>query len=107
MKWVEIITLRSSARIDMQYMDALLSQIREFDNPKELVALKFYLHSVVETDLSIHIHWESDKESQGKSPLGLRFFSALKNLGLLNHSVWNETKALKTDHRVGRSADVR
>jgi len=32
---------------------------------------------------------------QSKSSLGLRLSSALKNLGLLNHSVWVETAALE------------
>jgi len=43
--------------------------------------------------LSIHIYWESEPGSQDKSPLGLRFSSALRDLGLLNHSVWVEKSA--------------
>ncbi len=59
---------------------------RPDDRKKHPVAVKIYHHSEVETDLSIHIHWESEKESQRKSSLGLRFSSALKSLGLVNHS---------------------
>jgi hypothetical protein len=95
MKWVEIISLRSPTNIDIPFVDELLKGISESDSstdtPGHLVEIRVYHHSIVETDLSIHIYWESEKESQRKSSLGLRFSSALKPLGLLNHSVWIET----------------
>jgi hypothetical protein len=97
MKWVEIITLRSPGNINMELLDELLKGVSKFDaanDPsKHLLEIDIYQHSVVETDLSIHIHWKSESGSQNKSPLGLRFSYALKPLGLLNHSVWIETAA--------------
>jgi hypothetical protein len=100
MKWVEIITLRSPANINTQFVDELLKEVSESasptDTPKHLVEIRIYHHSVVETDLSIHIYWKSEPGSQHKSPLGLKFSYALRNLGLLNHSVWVETGALTT-----------
>ena len=96
MKWIEIITLRSPANINTQFVDELLKQVHKPDTPKHLVEIRIYHHSVVETDLSIHIYWNSEPGSQHKTPLGLKFSYALKNLGLLNHSVWVETAALNT-----------
>jgi hypothetical protein len=97
MKWVEIITLRSPGNINRQLVDELVKGVRESDLPtgtqKHLVEIRVYHQSVVETDLSIHIYWQSEPGRQDKSPLGLSLFSALKNLGLLNHSVWVETTA--------------
>ena len=97
MKWVEIITLRSPSKINGQFIDELLNGVGESDSPtdtpKHPVEIKIYQHSMVETDFSMHIHWESEKESQDKSSLGLNLASALKPLGLLNHSVWIETTA--------------
>jgi hypothetical protein len=94
MKSIEIITLRSPSKIDEQFIGELLNGVGESDEVtdtrKRLIKIRTYYHSVVETDLSIHIHWESEKETQWMSPLGLRFASALKPLGLLNHSVWVE-----------------
>jgi hypothetical protein len=93
MKWVEIITLRSPGRINTQFVYELVKQV-ESDMPKQLEEIRIYHHSVVETDLSIHLHWKSEPGSQHhKSPLGLKFSYALRNLGLLNHSVWVETAA--------------
>ena len=96
MKWIEIITLRSPANINTQFLDELVKEVGKSDTPKHLVEIRMYHHSVVETDLSIHIYWESEPGSQHKTPLGLRFYYALRNLGLLNHSVWVETRALTT-----------
>jgi hypothetical protein len=97
MKWIEIITLRSPSKINGQFIDELLKGVSEHDSlndtSKNLDEIKIYHHSVVETDLSIHIYWKSDPGSQDKSPLGLRFSYALRRLGLLNHSVWVETAA--------------
>jgi hypothetical protein len=108
MRWVEIITLRSSANINMQLVDEFLDGVSKSDSPTDtpsrLVAIKAYHHSVVETDLSIHLYWESEPGSQNKTPLGLRLSSVLRNLGLLNHSAWVETAAMefpldKANHR--------
>jgi len=99
MKWVELITLRSLGNINGQFVNALLKGVRESDLPtdrlKHLVEIGVYHHSVLDTDLSIHIYWKSELGSQDKSPLGLRFSSALRPLGLLNHSVWGEIAALE------------
>jgi len=95
MKWVEIITLRSPTRINTQFVDELLKQVGRSDTPRHLVEIRTYQHAIVETDLSIHIYWESEPGNQHKSPLGLKLSYALKDLGLLNHSVWIETAALE------------
>jgi hypothetical protein len=95
MKWIEIITLRSPKNINKQFLDELLKELGESDTPKHLVEIRIYHHSVVETDLSIHIYWESEQGSQHKSPLGLKLTYALRNLGLLNHSIWVQTAALE------------
>ena len=112
MKWVEIIALRSPGKINRELVDELLKGVDESDaatdTSKHLLDIKIYRHSVVETDLSIHIYWKSEPGSQNKSPLGLRFSSALKPLGLLNHSVWTETAALEFPLSYGnaRSRDI-
>jgi hypothetical protein len=104
MNWVEIITLRSPTRINTQLVDELVKQVDKSDTPKHLVEIRIYHHSVVETDLSIHIHWKSELGSQHKSSLGLKFSYALRNLGLLNHSVWVETAALEVPPSPGTSS---
>ena len=95
MKWVEIITLRSLKNINIQSVDELLKGVGKSDTPKDLLEIRMYQHSLLETDLSIHIYWEAKPQHQRESPLGQQFSYALKGLGLLNHSVWVETVALE------------
>jgi hypothetical protein len=112
MKWVEIISLRCATNIDIPFVNELLKGISESDpatdTPEHLLEMRVYHHSIVETDLSIHLYWESEPTSEDKSPLGLRFSSALRELGLLNHSVWVETAALEFPIKYGntRSRDI-
>jgi hypothetical protein len=93
MRWVEIITLRSPGKINRQFLDELLNEPGKADTPKGLLDIRIYCNSVVESDFSIHLYWTSEAGSQNKSPLGLRFSYALRNMGLLNHSVWAEAGA--------------
>jgi hypothetical protein len=99
MKRVEIISLRCPANIDTRIVGQILKEVRESDlptdTPAHLEGIRAYHHSVMETDLSIHIYWVSEKGSQDKSPLGLSLASVLKPLGLLNYSVWVEAAALE------------
>jgi hypothetical protein len=107
MKCVETITLRSPSKINAQFIDELLKGVSEYDSPtdtpKHLVEIKVYHHSVVETDLSIHIYWKSELGIQDRSPLGLRFSSVLKPLGFVNHSVWVEAAAMEFSLTDGNS----
>ena len=107
MKWVEIISLRCATNIDTPFVNELLKGIGESDSatdtPEHLVGIRVYHHSIVETDFSIHFYWESKSGSHDKSPLGLRFSSALRNLGLLNHSIWVETAALEFPLSYGKT----
>jgi hypothetical protein len=90
MKWVEIIALRSLSNINTRFLNELIREECKSDTTKHPAEIRIYHHSVVETDLSIHIYWKSEPGSQCKSPLGLKLSYALKDLGLLNHSVWVE-----------------
>jgi hypothetical protein len=93
MKWVEIITVRSLAKVDAQLLDEFLRQAVKSKTAEHPVEIKIYQNSIVETDLSIHLYWETKPQHHLESPLGQQFSYALKGLGLLNHSVWVETTA--------------
>ena len=94
MRWIEIITLRSSEAISRGFLDELMAGIAENDSSidakNHLQETKIYHNCPVETDVSIHIYWESETGDQHKSPLALMIHSALTGMGLLSHSVWIE-----------------
>jgi len=88
MKWLEVIKLRSAGK-DSRSMDELLLSIRKF-NQAELVETKTFRHASLDSDLSVHLHWESEGPERNGSPLGLHLARALKEFGLIDHSVWIE-----------------
>lgn len=103
MKWVEIINLRSSVRIDSAVIDEIVTGISESDYSTETwplsLEVKTYYQSLIETDFSIHIYWESETVNQSRSPLAIRIYSALLNMGLLDYSVWVERSSLEFQAR--------
>jgi hypothetical protein len=88
MKWLEIIKLRSAGNNSGLLKELLLSIDKL--SQSELVEMKPYHHAALETDLSVHLLWKSGKPEQNGSALGLRLAQALKEFGLIDHSVWIE-----------------
>ena len=88
MKWLEIIKLRSPGK-DSGLLEELLLSIDKLGQ-SGLVEMNTYHHAALETDLSVHLHWESGRPEQNGSALGLRLAQALKEFGLIDHSIWIE-----------------
>ncbi len=86
MKWLEVIKLRSAEK-DSELLKELLLSIDKCGQ-SGLVEMKTYHHAALETDLSVHLHWESDRPEQNGSNLGLRLAKALGEFGLIDHCVW-------------------
>ncbi len=88
MKWLEVIKLRSTGK-DSTLLKELLLSLDKSGQPT-LVEMKTYHHATLETDLIVHLHWESGKLERNGSALGLRLAHGLKEFGLADHSVWIE-----------------
>jgi hypothetical protein len=88
MKWLEVIKLRSAGK-DSGSLNELLLLMDKFSQ-RGLVETKIYRHAALETDLSVHLRWDSEwPERTGSSP-GLHLAQALKEFGLVDHSIWIE-----------------
>ena len=90
MKWLEIIELRSVNRNRELLKSQLPNLINEVDKEAKKQAIKVYSRVIVDTDFRIHLFHNSNKIDNSGSPLGLRLASALKEFGLVNHSIWIE-----------------
>lgn len=90
MKWIEIITLRSLAKTNRQMVEELLHQLFQQKEASLFTTIKIYYHPAIATDLSIHIHWETETRHPNESELGQHLSYALKGLGQLNYSIWAE-----------------
>jgi hypothetical protein len=90
MQWLEIIELRSAggkSKLLESQMQKLVNDVyeRAKNNP-----VKAYCRLMIDTDFRIHLFHDSKKVEKSGSSLGLRLTSALKEFGLVNHSIWIE-----------------
>ena len=93
MKWLEIIEFRSAGS-DRKLLELQLQKLmNEVDKERKMQKIKSYSRVLINTDYSIHLFHDSKKVENGGSPLGLRIASALKEFGLVNHSIWIEMHA--------------
>jgi hypothetical protein len=87
-KWLEVIKLRS-AGTNPGLLEELLRSMSQIKQ-RGLVGMQTFRHAALETDLSVHLLWQSEfPETNGSAP-GLRLAKALKEFGLTDHSVWVE-----------------
>jgi len=90
MKWLEIIELRSVGRNRKFLESELETFIAELNEERGQRAIKVYSRVAVDSDFSIHLLHDSKEADINGSPLGLQLVSALKEYGLVNHTVWVE-----------------
>ena len=90
MKWLEVIKLRSAGG-SLGLLDELLRPILG-SNERGLAEMKTLRHAALETDVSVHLYWNSEMPEPNGSALGLRLAQALKEFGRIDHSVWVEEK---------------
>jgi len=90
MKWIEVIELRSVDSNRERLESKLQRLIDEVDKGRKKQRIMAYSRVLIDTDFSIHLFHDSKKVENSGSPLGLRVASALKDFGLVNHSVWIE-----------------
>lgn len=90
MSWIEIIDLRSAGNGLEQIKQTLMRPVTESDQKEGLKGRSFYRNALVETDISIHLQWETVERAPIKSDLGLRLASTLEAFGRINHSIWRK-----------------
>ncbi|MCP5102274.1 MAG: hypothetical protein GY950_02795 [bacterium] len=88
MKWLEIIELRSASKYQAQIEQGLADLTAGADPESKPQAIDVYRNLTVSTDWSIHLHYHSEQEEKRESPLGLGLAAALREFGLVHHSVW-------------------
>lgn len=95
MNYLEIIELRSSDRDHGMLCEKLTVLIEDLNKGNEDCSVKLYRHNSVDTDWSVHLHYQLKSPSTSPSPLGFRISSALQEFGLVHHGVWSQKKRKK------------
>jgi hypothetical protein len=54
------------------------------------INIRVYHHATISTDLGFHIHLENTKDDPSISEFSARLVSALKEYGMVEHTVWVE-----------------
>jgi hypothetical protein len=89
-KWVEIIKVRTVGEPESLLVAEIFEDFSAMEKGRPPAAIKLYHHATVESDLCIHLYWESETISPRKSPVGLRIVESIGSLGVVNHSIWVE-----------------
>ena len=90
MKILEIIELRSVSKQLNFLKPELKSLIDKLNKESNNCSIKIYRHLSVDTDFSIHMHYDSNKTNNNGSTIGLQLISVLKEFGLTYHHIWCE-----------------
>jgi hypothetical protein len=90
MKCIEIIELRLRCNDQVLKELNIPGLIAEVEKKMKPLTVKFYRHGSLITDYSLHLVYNMKKRDVNGSLLGLYLVSALKEFGLINHSVWFE-----------------
>ncbi|MFZ2447431.1 MAG: hypothetical protein WAW37_13830 [Syntrophobacteraceae bacterium] len=94
MVWLEMISIRTAGTIETGRVFDICRDCRQSVASGELLQMIVYFSARYETDISIHLQWKS--EPGPGSILGLGMISAMRNLGLISHTVWVEREELIT-----------
>ena len=102
MRCIEIITLRSTRVVcESVLTEFLRHQVREGELQAEgrPVDIKIYTQAGMDSDISIHIHWDKSGKCVNKSSIGFNIVQELKCFGLISHSIWIEKGSKSTELR--------
>jgi hypothetical protein len=90
MKWLEIIEIRSKGSNRRLIMKQLKVIVKEVRSKNEQQKIKVYNHGTIDGDFSLHLLHDTKGADINGSVLGIQLTSALKELGLVNHTIWIE-----------------
>lgn len=87
---METIHVRATETPRAQIVKELLSQRTALRDQEELVTMRIFLHSVVDTDLCIHLSWNNTPVGTAGSSIGQRLAAGLRMVCQVKHTVWRQ-----------------
>ena len=90
MKWIEVVQLRAPEKNQSVLESRLKELVKGINRENGHGRIMVFRRTLIPMDYSIHlVHHDKAIENAG-SPLGLQLAAALKEFGLVNHSIWND-----------------
>jgi len=90
MKWIEIITVRSTGSSSKILALSLQELVNDVVSSANHDRIRIYQRENIETDICVVLFHAMEKLKNKGSSLGLRLVSALREFGSVNHTVWTE-----------------
>ena len=91
---LEIIHLRSSTRAIEDLVEPIKGSIPAGEMKAAIVSI--YRRRGLVTDVAIHIHHDDAAEEKAPCDLALHLASALRDFGLVEHTVWDEMHSISS-----------
>ena len=90
MKCTEVIRVRSAGS-SAELLDATLQDLMNaVAIEAQHDAIRIFRHEKLDADICIVLFHSRKKAQAGGSPLGLHLVAALREVGLVSHTIWNE-----------------
>ncbi len=96
MNWIEIIEIRANEHLKAQLEVELKNLIAELEHETDFKISLFSQVYFKSDYMLIIVHYKSLSDHRG-SVIGQRLKEALKDFGMINHSLWNEFNPLLTN----------
>ena len=90
MKWVEHLIVRGAGKSAEILCTEVVDHVRSVGLLPGLVQVKTYINGSLPDDLKITLIWDTEQFHRWGSTIGRFWASALKEHGLVDHSVWLE-----------------
>ncbi|MFC1539483.1 hypothetical protein ACFL6H_08665 [Candidatus Latescibacterota bacterium] len=90
MKWLEIIEIQSIDCNQELFGSQLQKVINEVEMETNKQTVIGYRHAIIDNNFSIHLIHDSKEVEKHGSKLSIRLATILKEIGLVNHSIWIE-----------------
>jgi len=90
MKWAEMIMVRSAGSGGDLLETTLKDLINAVAIEIEHEVIRIFRGEKLDSDICIVLFHREERTHTGGSPLGLQLVNALKEVGLVNHTIWNE-----------------
>ena len=90
MKWSEVIMVRSAGSYSKVPASILRELINDLATDVGHEAIRVFRREKLDSDICIVLFHNRKKTRTGVSLLGLKLAAALKEVGLVNHTIWSE-----------------
>ena len=88
MKWLEVIHIRTGGNSTQKLVSGLTQMLTDLERETNTPQISLFRHSALPSEFSVHIHHQDGPLPLEKSSTGLRLVSFLRELGMINHTIW-------------------